>query len=203
MPSPGGGGLSNSAPTGRTIMAELLNFDYRVFQIFNSLAGRTEGWDAVFVALSEYTMFALILGLAVYLFVQKKGRAAAQAAIQALAAAFIGRALIVPLIRAFFFRARPFVEGAVTQLVSHDPSESAFPSGHATVMFALAFSLFFKNARFGTVYLILATVSSFSRVVVGVHFPLDIVGGMLVGALGAFAAEWIFKTWVIKHRSQS
>ena len=74
--------------------------------------------------------------------------------------------------------------------------ESAFPSGHATVMFALAFSLFFKNPRFGIVYFILATVSSLSRIVVGVHFPLDIAGGMLVGALGVFAAKWIFEIWV-------
>lgn len=180
-------------------MPELLDFDYRVFQVFNSLAGKTAGWDTVFVALAEYTMFVLILGLALYLFVQKRQRVAAQVALQALAAAFIGRALIVPLIRAFFFRARPFVEGAVTQLVQHDPAESAFPSGHATVMFALAFSLLFsKNPRFGIIYLISATVSSFSRIIVGVHFPLDIVGGMLVGALAAFFAKWIFETWVRK-----
>lgn len=170
-----------------------IDFDYRVFKIFNSLAGQSDASDFIFIALSEYVMYLMIAGLAFFILLREKDRIRWIAALQALAAAFIGRALIVSLIRAFFFRTRPFVEGTVEQLVFHNPLEGSFPSGHATVMFALGFSLLFTNTRWGLVYLALAIVSSFARVIVGVHFPFDIVGGMLVAALSAFIAKLVFE----------
>jgi undecaprenyl-diphosphatase len=182
------------------ISFSLVDFDYRIFKIFNSLAGRSDAWDLIFVSLSEYILFLMLAGLALFILLQERDRVRWIAGLQALAAAFIGRALIVSLIRMFFFRSRPFIEAAVTQLVFHNPLEGSFPSGHATVMFALAFSLFFTNIRWGFVYLFLAMVSSLARVVVGVHFPLDIIGGMLVGALSAFLAKWFFDFWLRKRK---
>lgn len=179
-----------------------IDFDYRLFKIFNSLAGRSDAWDVIFVSLAEYVMFLMFAGLALFILLKEKDRARWIAALQALAAAFMGRALIVSLIRIFFFRSRPFVEATVTQLVFHNPLEGSFPSGHATVMFALAFSLFSVNIRLGLAYLLLAIISSFSRIIVGMHFPLDIIGGMLVGALSAFLVKWLFDFWLAKRRKR-
>lgn len=181
---------------------DLLDFDYRVFKIFNSLAGKSDAWDIIFVALSEYILFLMLAGLAVWVLLKEKERARWVVALQAITAAFIGRALIVSLIRIFFFRSRPFVDANVIQLVFHNPLEGAFPSGHATIMFALAFALFFTNIRWGLIYLFLAVVSSLARIVVGVHFPFDIIGGMLVGALSAFLAKWLFDFWLAKRRKR-
>lgn len=180
----------------------LLDFDYRVFKIFNSLAGRFDARDLIFVGLAEYVMFLMFAGLALWILLKEKERSRWIASLQALTAAFIGRALIVSLIRIFFFRSRPFVDATVTQLVLHNPLEGSFPSGHATVMFALAFSLFFTNIRWGLAYLLLAIISSFSRVIVGVHFPLDIIGGMLVAAFSALLTKWIFDFWLRKRKKR-
>lgn len=182
---------------------DLLDYDYRVFKIFNSLAGRSDGWNAIFIGLSEYVLFLMLAGLAVWILLREKERIRWLVALQALAAAFIGRALIVSLMRIFFFRDRPFVDAAVIQLVFHNPLEGSFPSGHATIMFAIAFSLFFANIRWGAIYLFLAVISSLSRIVVGVHFPLDIIGGMLVGALSALLAKWLFDFWIIRKRKRA
>lgn len=180
-----------------------VDFDYRVFKIFNALAGRSDALDFIFVSLAEYVMFLMFAGLALYIFLKEKERIRWTTALQALAAAFIGRAVIVSLIRIFFFRSRPFVDAAVTQLVFHNPLEGSFPSGHAAVMFAMAFALFFTNIRWGAIYLFLAIISSMSRVIVGVHFPLDIVVGMLVGAISALLAKWLFDFWLIKKRKRA
>ena len=180
----------------------LIDFDYRIFRFFNALANKSDALNFIFVALSEYMIFVMIAGLAFFVLL-KKNRSRWQAALQALSAAFIGRALIVSFIRVLFFRARPFVDNIVTQLVSHTPLEGAFPSGHATVMFALAFSLLFVNIPWGIFYLVLAAASSISRVIVGVHFPLDIFGGMLVGGLSAIASRRLFDFFLKKIQKKA
>lgn len=178
----------------------LRDFDYRVFKIFNGLAGKSAAWDAAFVALSEYVMFLMIAGLAVFVLLKEKERIRWTVALQALVAAFIGRAIIVSFFRIFFFRVRPFVEGTVLQLVGHNPLEGSFPSGHTTIMFSLAFSLFFVNRPWGFFYLFLAIVSSLARIVVGVHYPFDIFGGIAVAAISAFAAKKLFDFWLARKR---
>lgn len=65
----------------------------------------------------------------------------------------------------------------------------AFPSGHSTVVSALAFTVFFKYKRFGTICLILAFLVGVARVASGVHFPLDIIGGYALGFLVAFLVK--------------
>lgn len=177
----------------------LADFDYRIFNIFNGLAGKSAVWDGVFIIAAEYVMFLMLAGLAFFVLLKEKERIRWIVALQALAAAFVGRAILVSIIRIFFFRSRPFLSDVVTQLVAHSPLEGSFPSGHATVMFALAFSLFFINFRWALVYFILATLSSLARIVVGVHFPIDILGGMLVAAFSAMLAKWLFDFWLSKR----
>jgi membrane-associated phospholipid phosphatase len=51
-----------------------------------------------------------------------------------------------------------------------------------------------KNRVFGAVLLAIAALSSFGRVFIGVHYPLDVLGGAAIGTLGAFlafGASWL------------
>lgn len=179
-----------------------LNIDYKLFEFFNRWAGRSDLLDTVFVIFAEYIVFLLIAGLALFVLLQKRSSKRLVITLQALAAAFLSRAVFVSLIRLFFFRARPFVAGTVNQLIAQNPLEGSFPSGHASIMFALAFTLFFASRRWGIVYLILALLSSVARIIVGVHFPLDIVGGMLIALFGMFSAQWLFDFYFAKKRSK-
>lgn len=179
---------------------QVIDLDYRIFKFFNGFAGISEVSDFTFVALAEYVMFLMIAGFALFILFKKYDRARVAVTLQAFVSAFIGRAVIVSLIRIFFFRTRPFVAGTVNQLVVHNPVEASFPSGHTTVMFALAFSLMFYDKKWGTVYLIIALISALSRIVVGVHFPFDILGGILVGLLSAILTKWFFDFWIIKKK---
>lgn len=171
---------------------ELIDFDYRIFKFLNGFAGISPTLDFTFVALAEYVMFLMIAGFALFILLKKSDRSRVAITLQAFVAAFLGRAVIISIIRIFFFRARPFVDSVVNQLVAHNPAEASFPSGHTTVMFALAFSLLFVNRKWGVAYLIIALISAFSRVVVGVHFPFDILGGILVGLLSAIMVRRLF-----------
>ena len=62
----------------------------------------------------------------------------------------------------------------------------AFPSGHATFFMALTFSLFFLHRKAGYIFMFFALLIGFARIIAGVHFPIDILGGFILGALIAY-----------------
>jgi undecaprenyl-diphosphatase len=69
---------------------------------------------------------------------------------------------------------------------------SSFPSGHATTAFALATLLSFWYPRWTAVWLVLATGVGWSRIVLGSHFPSDVLGGAVLGmAVVLSLARWV------------
>ncbi len=60
------------------------------------------------------------------------------------------------------------------------PADYSFPSGHTTASFVSAFVLFKGSRKFGYVALVVASLIAFSRMYLFVHFPTDILGGILV-----------------------
>ena len=87
---------------------------------------------------------------------------------------------------------RPFMDHHVTQLISHAPGKS-FPSDHTTATTALAASLLFltKYKKTGAILLVVAVLIGFARIFVGVHYPADILGGVVTGLVGAGIGYWI------------
>jgi membrane-associated phospholipid phosphatase len=62
----------------------------------------------------------------------------------------------------------------------------AFPSGHTTFFTALAFSIYFLHKKAGYVFMIFALLIGLARITAGVHFPIDILGGFVLGAIVAY-----------------
>jgi undecaprenyl-diphosphatase len=62
----------------------------------------------------------------------------------------------------------------------------SFPSGHATFFSALAFSIFFIHKKAGYVFMFFALLIGIARVIAGVHFPSDILGGFVLGFIVAY-----------------
>ena len=88
---------------------------------------------------------------------------------------------------------RPFMIGLGNNFLAHAP-ESSFPSDHATVLFAFGFTL--MQSRWfviGVLTVLLGTAVGLARVYLGVHFPLDILGSVPVGVIGAMLAGKYFQ----------
>lgn len=88
------------------------------------------------------------------------------------------------LLKPLFQRTRPYdlLGYSISIPALHDPS---FPSGHTSASFAAATALYAMDKRWGTLAYLAAIWMGFSRLYLGVHFPLDVVAGAILGILAA------------------
>jgi undecaprenyl-diphosphatase len=91
-------------------------------------------------------------------------------------------------------RERPNVAYPDPRPLVHAPHDGSFPSGHATVSFACATVLSFYAPRAAPAFYVLAAAIAWSRVYVGVHYPLDVLGGAALGFGIAIALRWLTAT---------
>jgi len=101
--------------------------------------------------------------------------------------------VVNPLIHFFYKTPRPFI--VLTEIINYKDYlkiteyNTSFPSGHTSLAFAMAVVLFLKNRRSGILFLILAILVGMGRILMGVHWPLDIISGVGVGILCALIAR--------------
>jgi undecaprenyl-diphosphatase len=92
-------------------------------------------------------------------------------------------------LKALIDRPRPPLRYAEPEPLVRTPDSGSLPSGHAATSFAAATILSFAYPRLAPFLFVLAALVSWSRVYVGVHYPLDIVGGAVLGVLVALAVR--------------
>lgn len=96
-------------------------------------------------------------------------------------------------IRELYPHARPFVEGVGYQFLSHSATAS-FPSNHGTTIFAFAFSfLFWDRFESAAALFVIALLIAFSRVYLGVHWPMDMAGAAIVAVLSCAVTQLLWR----------
>jgi undecaprenyl-diphosphatase len=161
-------------------MGYLLKIDARLFRAVNGLAGKWRILDGIGIYFSTVLIFFLFAALVVYLAENRKTRLIPF--FSSLASAFASWGISY-LIGVYYYRPRPFLEIAGSRaIINVAPLSKSFPSSHASIVFGLAFGLFFWNRKWGSVFLVMASFVALGRVFVGVHYPSDVFFGMVLGA---------------------
>jgi len=168
----------------------MTGFDSVIFKFLNDLTGKLFLVDGAFVFFSEYLIYVLTIIFGIYLLRIKNWKERMQMFSLGIISVIISRGIFTPLIRFFFDRPRPFVALDVGSLVDHAQTGS-FPSGHLAFITPLVIALWYINKRAGNWGFVCVLLMGISRIGVGVHWPSDILGGILIGVV-AFAITQLF-----------
>lgn len=141
-----------------------------------------------FTNYSSYSTILLILILALAIFPKTR-----RVGIQMFIALIISILIVNVGLKPFIMRCRPcWLEPGIKLLVER-PHSHSFPSGHTNTSFALAMAVFLSNKKIGIPSLIIASTIAFSRLYLFVHWPTDIMGGIVTGIVSALISYGIIE----------
>ena len=106
------------------------------------------------------------------------------------------------LLKPMVCRIRPCDVNQTVQLIIARPADYSFPSGHTAASFAAVAALYFAGAKkWWKITLPLAILMAFSRMYLYVHYPTDVLGGLIIGLLCGWIADMIIQK-VMEKRSR-
>lgn len=143
----------------------------------------TDLLDTIMILLSTLGNSGLIwIAIAVVLLIPKGTRYCGITMLAAMAFSFLlGNLCLKNIIQ----RKRPCAVDTSVRLLIPFPSEYSFPSGHTLNGFTAATVIFLYFKKPGVFALLLAAAIAFSRIYLFVHYPTDILGGMVLGIVDA------------------
>lgn len=109
---------------------------------------------------------------------------------------FVGNLILKNLVQ----RQRPCWIDTTIPLLVNNPKDYSFPSGHTMNSFTAAMCIFLHHKRWGIVAFVVAALIAFSRMYLFVHFPTDIITGMIIGISSAIIVNHIMNKRFQKNK---
>jgi undecaprenyl-diphosphatase len=163
-----------------------LNID--IFRWINDLGKQYPSLNPVSVFFAEYTVYVLGLAMIIYWFtrVEKNRMMVIQGGVAFILAEIMGK-----LVGQLHVHYQPFaVLPDVNQLIGKEINNS-FPSDHTILFFSICVSFWLVRKKEGWLWLVLACCVGISRILVGVHYPVDIATSIVLSIVAALVAYWI------------
>lgn len=158
------------------------------FLIFN-LNGHFGILDKLMIFGATYLIYLVILFIFILVL---KGKTPEKKAFLLILLGLPVAFLLIQIIHIFFYEPRPFVAFHFPPIVP-EKIDASFPSRHATISAIIAFSYVLFKSKWSPIFLFLMLWIGISRIYVGVHYPLDILGGFITGSISLVIAKQIFK----------
>ena len=169
-----------------------MSFDVSLFSFIHNLAGRSTLLDFFGVIAAAYLPYAVAAAAVIVALLQRPWKIRFQCVALVMLAVVIARGIFAEIFWFILARPRPpLILG--TDVLIAVPQNPSFPSGHATILFALAAALYPINRKASLWCAGGALVVSIARVFVGVHWPTDVIAGAVLGIAGAFAAKYLLE----------
>jgi undecaprenyl-diphosphatase len=161
--------------------------DFTIFKALNGFAFHHDGWEDVarfLESIAPLLFAALLAGLFL-----ARGKWRSRNARHGVVAAALSAGLALALAKGIsdlVARQRPFVDHPhAAHLFAKHAADFGFPSDHASGAFAIAVALLLRHRGAGLLALAMATLIAVGRVMIGVHYPSDVLAGAVLGTLCA------------------
>lgn len=181
------------------LLKNLIQFDSTLFYFFN-VKLQNGIFDFLMPILTNLDYWRIPLGLMAVLlliFGKKRGRIALLLLVLGIALSDqVCNNLLKPLIQ----RIRPCNVLENIHLLVNCTKAYSFPSSHAMNIFTGCILLSYSYRKIRVILLIIAILVSYSRIYVGVHYPFDVLAGVILGIFCAFIIIILFKLISEKFR---
>jgi undecaprenyl-diphosphatase len=160
--------------------------DWRVYHAINTFVSHHTWLGSGFRVVETYGTYVIgIAAVCLWLLARpggdRKWKLAAGSALGAAALGLLGNRLI----SSAWHRDRPFQTHDVAHVWGPRKTDASFPSDHASAAFGIAFAVLLVDKAVGALFVAAAAALSIGRVVVGAHYPADVIAGCLVGLASA------------------
>jgi len=171
-------------------MGVVIKMNLEIFRLINNLANKNATLDKIMIFFSNDVPYIFMAAIVIVFILGLKQKECQYRKIAISTVLITAINLMINLIiRSVFYIDRPFVHNKVNLLLPHD-SASSFPSNHATGTMSIALGLGKYNRILGWVMTVLSIIVAFSRIYVGHHYPMDIVGAYII----VFITNYIYNT---------
>jgi undecaprenyl-diphosphatase len=143
------------------------------------------------IALTAQYLYLVVMLIALTVFLLLDGADKKKSLILAIAAGIVAY-LLVKISAHFIYSPRPFVVDNIKPLFTHAP-DNGFPSDHTLISAIAAFIVFMFNKKVGLLLVFLALAVGISRVLAGVHHPIDIIGSFIIAGFSVLAGCLLVK----------
>jgi undecaprenyl-diphosphatase len=160
--------------------------DEKSVYVLNGLTGHSPVFDVVIILFASYLPYLMVVTYLLFVHFSPYSRIEKyQFFWLTVISGGIARFGVNEIIHLFYHRSRPFISHRLHPLLFENGW--SFPSGHATFFFAAATVIYLYNKKWGIGFFVATLVATISRVAAGLHYPSDIIGGMIIGIFTAYA----------------
>lgn len=159
-----------------------------LFRLINNLANKSIVFDKIMIFFSKNIsyIFMAVIAIVFILGITEKNSDYRKAAFSTSVITVINLILSF-IIGSIYYVDRPFVHNKVNLLLPHT-ADASFPSDHATGTMSIALGLTKYNKLLSMILTIISIIVGFSRVYVGHHYPMDVIGAYVI----VFATNYIY-----------
>ena len=161
--------------------------DWRIYHSINDFVWRHHWLGTLFKAIETYgTILIAVAAFALWFLARpggdRKWKLAAGSALGAAALGLVGNRIIAAL----YHRDRPFIAHPSAHVFGPHKTDPSMPSDHATAALAIGVAALLMDTGVGLVFLALAVLIAIGRVIIGEHYPGDVLVSTVVALVAAF-----------------
>jgi undecaprenyl-diphosphatase len=105
----------------------------------------------------------------------------------------------VAISKKMYPRKRPYLSLPDTNIGNNPLKDHSFPSGHTTAIFSIVTPLIFLNPFIGMFLLFAALLVAISRMYLGLHYPSDVLAGIVLGISSSFFSLFLVKAFMLPY----